>query len=429
MSGSSARTVVQAIEDAAASTKTGYRFIDESAEGRDAEPFFTHGGIERASARYGGALQALGAKKGDRVALILPDNADFVFAFLGAIRAGLVPVPIYPPTGLGKLAGYLDNTLHIVAKSGARLLVTNGDIKRMLGTIQAQAPELSRVVAVEGVRSMREELKPAKVSLDDTCFLQFTSGSTSRPKGVVLTHANLAANVRAIMEQGLGIRDSVDTGASWLPAPPPRHGPHRLRDRAALPREHDHVPAAAALPQAARALAGDDLPPPRERVVRAELRVRALRQAHQGERDGGARSLELARRRLRRRAHPRGEPARVLQAASRAWGFSDKAFVCCYGMAESTLAISFSKLGTGVRVDVVDGAALWEKGQDGARGDISETGERPTRRSTRAPPRPSPRAERRSRITTSRSSTTTTRRASTRSASARSARSASAARA
>ena len=211
-----ARTVVQAIEDAAASTKTGYRFVDESPQG-DAEPFFTHGGIERASARYGGALQALGAKRGDRVALILPDNADFVFAFLGAIRAGLTPVPIYPPTGLGKLAGYLDNTLHIVAKSGARLLLTNAEIKRMLGTIQAQVPELAKVVAVESIRSLREELRPAKVTLDDVCFLQFTSGSTSRPKGVTVTHGNLAANVRAIMELGLGIRDRIDSGASWLP--------------------------------------------------------------------------------------------------------------------------------------------------------------------------------------------------------------------
>src|SRR6185312_15862332 len=95
-----ARTVAQAIEDAAASTKTGYRFIEESSE---TEPFFTHGGIERASARIGGALQ-----EGDRVALILPDNADFIFAFLGAIRAGVIPVPIYPPTGLGKLTGYLE---------------------------------------------------------------------------------------------------------------------------------------------------------------------------------------------------------------------------------------------------------------------------------------------------------------------------------
>jgi fatty-acyl-CoA synthase len=103
------RTVVQAIEDAAASNKTGYRFLDEGEGGTvgaaGAEPFFTHAGVERASARFGGALQALGAGKGDRVALILPDNADFVFAFLGAIRAGAVPVPIYPPTGLGKLAG------------------------------------------------------------------------------------------------------------------------------------------------------------------------------------------------------------------------------------------------------------------------------------------------------------------------------------
>ena len=208
------RTVAQAIEDAAVSTKTGYRFIDEAT---DAEPFFTHGGIERASARYGGALQALGLARGDRVALILPDNADFVFAFLGAIRAGIVPVPIYPPTGIGKLAGYLDNTLHIVDRSGAKLLLTSADIKKVLGTIQARAPGLEKVVAVEGVRRMREELRPAKVGLDDTCFLQFTSGSTSRPKGVVLTHRNLAANVRAIMQLGLGVRDSVDSGASWLP--------------------------------------------------------------------------------------------------------------------------------------------------------------------------------------------------------------------
>ncbi len=126
MSGAGPRTIVQAIEDAASSSKTGYRFVEETS---DAEPFFTHGGVERASARFGGALQALGARKGDRVALILPDNADFVFAFLGAIRAGIIPVPIYPPSGLGKLAGYLENTLHIVAKSGANVIVTTSEIK------------------------------------------------------------------------------------------------------------------------------------------------------------------------------------------------------------------------------------------------------------------------------------------------------------
>src|SRR5262249_29093477 len=206
MSASGPRTVAQAIEDAASATTNGYRFVDER-EG--AEPFFSHGGIERASARFGGAMQALGLKKGDRVALILPDNADFVFAFLGAVRAGIIPVPIYPPTGLGKLAGYLDNTLHIVEKSGAKILLTSSEIKLMLGTIAAKAPALQKVIAVESIRNAKEELKPAKIELDDVCFLQFTSGSTSRPKGVTLTHANLAANVRAIMPQGIGVRDSV----------------------------------------------------------------------------------------------------------------------------------------------------------------------------------------------------------------------------
>ena len=81
------RTVVQAIEDAAKSTQTGYRFVDENSE---AEPFFSHAGIERASARFGGALQSLGLQKGDRVALVLPDNADFPEG-APAIHATIVP--------------------------------------------------------------------------------------------------------------------------------------------------------------------------------------------------------------------------------------------------------------------------------------------------------------------------------------------------
>src|SRR6185369_15365086 len=182
-----ATTLAAAIEEAAKCDPTrGFRFVPETS-GDASEASFSYTAIERASARYGGALQALGLRKGDRVALILPANEDFVLCFFGAVRAGIVPVPIYPPLGLGQLQGYLDNTRHIVEKCGARVLVTDAKIKRMLGTVQPSCPELQEVVAVEAIRESLETLKPVDISLDDVAFLQFTSGSTSRPKGVSLT--------------------------------------------------------------------------------------------------------------------------------------------------------------------------------------------------------------------------------------------------
>ena len=352
------RTVAQAIEDAAISTTTGYRFLEES---RESEPFFTHGGIERASARFGGALQALGCSKGDRVALILPDNADFVFAFLGAIRAGVIPVPIYPPTGLGKLAGYLENTLHIVERSGAKLLLTNGDVKRVLGTVVAQAPALEKVVAVETLRAMREPLRPVKVGLDDTCFLQFTSGSTSRPKGVVLTHANLAANVRAIMELGLGARDSVDAGVSWLPL----YHDMGLIGFVIAPLYHRNsvtfLPPLLFLKRPVRWL---------EAITKHKGSISfgpnfAYALCVKRIKDSELAGIDLSSWRVAGcGAEPiRAENLRAFAEKFAQVGFSEKAFVSCYGMAESTLAISFSRLGEGVVTDTVEGDTLWSSGR------------------------------------------------------------------
>ena len=350
------RTVAQAIEDAAATTRNGYRFVDEHS---DAEPFFSHGGIERASARYGGALQALGLKKGDRVALILPDNADFIFAFLGAVRAGIVPVPIYPPTGLGKLAGYLDNTLHIVERSGAKVLVTSNEIKLMLGTIAQRAPALQKVVQVEPIRTSKEELRPAKVELDDTCFLQFTSGSTSRPKGVTLTHRNLAANVHAIMQLGLGVRDSVDSGVSWLPL----YHDMGLIGFVIAPIYHRNtitfLPPLLFLKRPARWL--DAISRHRGTISFGPNFAYALCVKRIKEQEMAG--LDLSSWRV---AGCGAEPIRAenLKAFAEKFssvGFDERAFVCCYGMAESTLAISFSKLGTGVNVDVVAGDKLWSE--------------------------------------------------------------------
>jgi fatty-acyl-CoA synthase len=354
----SMRTVVQALEDAAESTRTGYRFIEESSS---AEPFFTFNGIERATARFAGNLQALGLQKGDRLALILPDNQDFIFAFLGALRAGIIPVPIYPPAGLRKLGGYLDNTLHIVAKSAAKVLLTNALIKGLLGTIQAQAPALREVVAVESLRRARETLKPEKVTLDDTCFLQFTSGSTSKPKGVVVTHGNIAANVHAIMEQGLKVEPGVDSGVSWLPL----YHDMGLIGFVLAPLFHrstiSFLPPLLYLKRPVRWL---------ETICRHRANISfgpnfAYALCVKRVKDKQIEGLDLS---TWRAAGCGAEPIRAdnLRAFADRFasiGFNPKAFMPCYGMAESTLAISFGSLAGGVSVDRVDAAELAAEGK------------------------------------------------------------------
>jgi acyl-CoA synthetase (AMP-forming)/AMP-acid ligase II len=375
------RTICQAIEDAAKAEPTrGFRFFPETGivgfpggptNGADtSEASFSFTAVERISARFGGALQALGLRKGDRVALILPNNDDFVLCFLGAIRAGIVPVPIYPPMALGVLQTYLDNTRHIVAKSGCRALVTTAKIKRLLGTVQAACPALEQVVAIEGIRESTEPLKAERITLEDIAFLQFTSGSTSRPKGVTLSHGNLAANVKCIMEDGLRMVPE-DVAVSWLPlyhdmgligfvlAPIFYTIPvHFLPPLLFLKRPITWFQAftrvggtCAYAPNFAYALSV-------KRIKPAEL-------------DG----LDVSRWRV---AGCGAEPIRpeTLEAFADTFariGFRKSALLPSYGMAESSLAISFTELHEGMKTLSVSGPDLWGKGQASVVPDTDES--------------------------------------------------------
>jgi fatty-acyl-CoA synthase len=376
------RTIPQAIEDAAKAEPTrGLRFIPEtgvpgfpgpggaqaSVEGgapagavtEGGEASFSYTAVERMSARFGGALQALGLRKGDRVALILPNNDDFVLCFLGAIRAGIVPAPIYPPMALGQLQPYLDNTRHIVAKSGARVLVTTTRIKRLLGTVQAACPALEQVVAIEGIRESSEPLKGERIGPDDVAFLQFTSGSTSRPKGVTLTHANLAANIKCIMEDGLRIRPE-DVGVSWLPL----YHDMGLIGFVLAPLYHRvpivYLPSLLFLKrpitwfQAFTRHGGSIAFAPNFAYALCIKRIRPT----------DVEGVDLSRWRV---AGCGAEPIRpeTLEGFAGAFahvGFRREALVPSYGMAESSLAVAFSELGEGMKTLDVDGPTLWETG-------------------------------------------------------------------
>ena len=186
----------------------GYTFCDEKGD-----QFLSFPEMFATTARYGAALRRQGLKRGDRVALVLPDTIEFVCCFLGCLYAGLVPVPMYPPLRAGRLGDYLEHARHILRRAGASALVTSSQVRTVLGSLVDRQLRSIMSVATLGVDDRMGD--PERVAMSDPAFLQFTSGSTARPKGVQLTYANLAANSKCIRD-GIGLTWR-DTGCAWLP--------------------------------------------------------------------------------------------------------------------------------------------------------------------------------------------------------------------
>lgn len=355
------KNLCEALEQTASRVPArGFRFIPESGlAGESSETFVSFAALEKATARWGGALQSQGLEKGDRVVLVVPKNEDFVLAFLGAIRAGIVPVPIYPPLGLGKLQGYLDNTRHIVEKSGARAILTDNKIKSLLGTVQAKT-RIERVLTLDQIEASKEPLKSVDLGPDDTAFLQFTSGSTSQPKGVRLTHGNLLANVKCIMHHGLRSHEG-DVGVSWLPL----YHDMGLIGFVLAPMVYE-VPVVFLPPllflkrpltwlQAITRHRGTISYAPNFAFALCKKRIR--------ERD--LEGIDLSTWRI---AGCGAEPIRAetLEAFAETFagvGFRKEALLPSYGMAESSLAISFTELEEGMKTISVDVEPLLSEGR------------------------------------------------------------------
>jgi acyl-CoA synthetase (AMP-forming)/AMP-acid ligase II len=160
-------------------------------------------------------LRGRGVRKGDRIALVLPTCPEFVECFFGVLYAGAVPVPLYPPVRLGRLDEHHRNTAAMLAAVDAALVVTDERIRRFLGVaVDISAPRLGLVTAssLGGTTSVEIE-----VADDDVALIQFSSGTTSDPKPVALTHANLLSNLAAI-ERYLADEGAPNpVGVTWLP--------------------------------------------------------------------------------------------------------------------------------------------------------------------------------------------------------------------
>ncbi|MDE0207066.1 MAG: AMP-binding protein, partial [Candidatus Tectomicrobia bacterium] len=160
-------------------------------------------------------LQARGLQPQQTVALMLPTGRDFFAAFFGILLAGAIPVPIYPPARLSQIEDHLRRQIRILSNARIVTLVTVSEAQSLARLLRGQIDSLHSVVTVEALSQSGGTLNRYPVRPHDVAFLQYTSGSTGNPKGVILTHDNLLANLK-VMGKVVDIK-STDVFVSWLP--------------------------------------------------------------------------------------------------------------------------------------------------------------------------------------------------------------------
>jgi len=201
--------------------KTLYTFLNDKGKVLDQVTYATLDQRSEALARYLISPEGLGLKRGDRVLLVYPPSLDFIIAFWACMRACVIGVPVFPPDPR-KLKKDLHMFASIQKSSGSQVALTSNeynfvkkmaDIKRSFSSDSTSWPDLKWVITDKPPKcNAIQYQRPAPNSV---AFLQYTSGSTSEPKGVMITHENLAHNI-TIFCRALKA-DSNTIVASWLP--------------------------------------------------------------------------------------------------------------------------------------------------------------------------------------------------------------------
>lgn len=350
------RTLVEALSALPRGDARGFRFL--GADGQ--ERYFSYQALEQEATRRAALLSQLGVQKGSRIALVIPEGHEFVLTFLAAVLAGAVPVPIFPRATFKSSKDYADTVAHIANASESQLLVAMDANRELVAPVREHVAVLEGIETVETLfapeQSAREPFVAPTITPDDLCFLQFTSGSTARPKGVMVSHRNLIANATAFLgPHGLDRRDD-DLGVSWLPL---------FHDMGLIgfilgPLITD-IPVVI-LPTATFARGPkiwlETIAKYRGTITYAPNFAYGLATKRLKEKDVAA--LDLSCLRV---AGCGAEPihAETLRSFARALapaGFRETALLPSYGMAEGTLAATFHTLGAPLRTDRIDAEAL-----------------------------------------------------------------------
>lgn len=165
--------------------------------------------------RWALTLRVKRVTKGSIVPLVMTTSADFVAAFLGTMLLGALPAPIAAPMTFGNADRYLENLSHILDVSRASCIVTTPRLRDAIQASPSLQSKLTNVLTEVHADRARGLFHLPPIDAGDDALVQFSSGTTSRPKGIVLTHRALVANAAAI-QTALGLNGS-QTGASWLP--------------------------------------------------------------------------------------------------------------------------------------------------------------------------------------------------------------------
>ncbi|NQW52719.1 MAG: fatty acyl-AMP ligase [Rhodospirillales bacterium] len=347
-------TSVPAMLDYAAKGETGVTFYNAKGEQLSALPWRD---VRERAQIVARKLIGAGFARGERILITADTWPGFFDSFFGAQYAGLLPVPVSIPVGIGGKEAYLDQLRRQFAASGAVAAVGLDDLAGYLADAAREFPSVRLHGGIDALHSLPEkpvDLRP--LGADDLCYIQFSSGSTRHPHGVQITQRALMANLSGMVgPAGLDVVEG-DRAVSWLPL---YHdmgligfllGPLSSqlsidyltpRDFARRPMQWLNVVSRNRCTISYSPSFGYDLAVRRGAAqVPADLDLSCWRHAGIG---GDMVRADVLER---------------FAATFGPYGFDRTAFIPSYGMAEVCLAITFCPHDTGVRTDTVDRIAL-----------------------------------------------------------------------